>query len=187
MSEKLEQFIRANRAELDSFEPDGMIWERIDRNLRPARMVRRKLTTWAAAAAVTLLGITAGVWGLQEGSPALIVQHVPIEEIVEETYTPELAEIESYYQSVIEEQQMQLVNYREEGIALDEAGAFSLGQLQEMYKDLQKELAYGEDKEVVVNAMIENLMMQMDMLRQQLMILENIKVQRNEQAKEVHL
>ena len=187
MSEKLEQYIQEHRAELDSFEPDGMIWQRIDQDLRPKYAMKRRLTTWAAAAAVTLLGITLGVLGLQESSPIMASQEIPLEEVMDESYTPELAEIESYYHSVIEDQQNQLVNYREEGIALDGAAAPDLGHLKEMYKDLQKELAYGEDKEVVVNAMIENLMMQMDMLRQQLMILENIKAQQNEQEKEIHL
>lgn len=187
MSEKLEQYIRANRAELDSFEPDGMIWERIDQQLRPRQIMMRRVKTWAVAATVTLLGITLGVLGLQEGAPISIAQNPPIEEVLEESYTPELAEIESYYHSVIEDQQNQLVSFKNEGIVLEETSAFGLEQLKEMYKDLQKELAYGEDKDVVVNAMIENLMMQMDVLRQQLMILENIKVQRNEQEKEVHL
>jgi hypothetical protein len=189
MSDKLEQYIRANRAELDSFEPDGMIWERIDKDLRPRQVktMRRRIQVWAVAATVTLLGVTLGVLGIQDGAPIIIAQESPIEKVLEESYTPELAEIESYYHSVIEDQQSQLVSFQEEGIVLDESGSFGLEQLQAMYKDLRKELAYGEDKDVVVNAMIENLMMQMDLLRQQLMIMENIKVQRNEQAKEVHL
>lgn len=187
MSEKLEEYIRANRAKLDSFEPDGMIWERIDKKLRPRQIMMRRVKTWAVAATVTLLGITLGVLGLQDGAPIIIAQNPPLEKVLEESYTPELAEIESYYHSVIEDQQSQLVSFKDEGIVLDETGTFGLEQLKIMYKDLQKELAYGEDKDVVVNAMIENLMMQMDVLRQQLMILDNIKVQRNEQEKEVHL
>lgn len=187
MSDKLEQYIRANRAELDSFVPDELIWERIDKKLRPRQILMRRVKTWAVAAAVTLLGITLGVWGLEGDAPIIIAQNSPLEKVVEESYTPELAEIESYYHSVIEDQKNKLVSFKEEGIVLDETGAFGLDQLKTMYKDLQKELAYGEDKDAVINAMIENLMMQIDVLRQQLMIMENIKMQRNEQEKEVHL
>jgi len=167
------------------------MWERIDKRVRPRK--RRLLNSspsmqrWAIAAAVALLGIVLGTLGLQDAPPVIAANDAPKEQIIEESYTPELAEIESYYHAVIEDQQNQLVSFQQEGIALDNNANLGLDQLQHMYKELQQELAYGEDKDAVVKAMIENLMMQMDILRQQLMILENIKAQRNEQEKEVHL
>ena len=49
-----------------------------------------------------------------------------------------------------------------------------------MYKDLQKELAYGEDKEVVIDAIVKNLLTQVEVLQQQLKILEDIKRMQDE-------
>jgi hypothetical protein len=188
MSDFLERYIRQHRERLDSYEPDDLMWERIDRELRPRKTMYRKWKGWAVAATVALLGLSLGwpqlqgLWGEAPQASGSLSQTV-----VEEAYTPELSEIEDYYQSVIQDQQNQLVSYRQQGLTLEEPASSSLSQLQKMYKDLQLELAYGEDKEAVVNAMVENLMMQMELLRQQLMILDQIKSQQNEMEPEIQL
>ena len=188
MKDKLEQHIGEQKELLDVYEPDGRIWERIDQEIRPRRQKFRRVSSWVAAAAI--------VTGLAFGGSELYIQMnadtLPgappppsewIGELGEKEVDPiatELARIESYYFSVIESHKNRLVSYKQEGLELDQTFSTNLSHLQNLYGNLQQELAYGEDKEVVVDAMVQNLMTQIEILSQQLRILENIKQMKDE-------
>lgn len=176
MRDPLEQYILDRKQELDVYEPDDRLWERIDKELY-AESTKAKFPIWKIAAAILLLfsiGISL-VWLLNSQPEMEQLAANP-----QDLYSPELVEVEAYYTSMIDNQKEQLQAYAAEGISVDES---SFGQLEELgnnYKDLQKELLNTEDSQIVVNAMIQNLSMQMEILNQQIMILEQIKSMKNE-------
>ncbi len=192
MKDKLEQHISEQREHLDVFEADDRIWERIDKEMRPHRQRFRRVSSWVAAAAiVTGLAFGGSELYIQMNASSLPGNPAPpsewIGEVQEEVdpIATELARIESYYFSVIESHKNRLVSYKHEGLELDQSFSANLDHLQSLYSNLQQELAYGEDKEVVVDAMVQNLMTQIEILNQQLTILENIKKMKDE--REIHI
>jgi hypothetical protein len=87
----------------------------------------------------------------------------------------EFANMESYYQEAIRQHTSQMVVYHEEGISLDGDFSIDLDQLQQDYGALQQELQLSENPEAVIDAMVQNLTMQLEIVQQQLRILESIK------------
>jgi hypothetical protein len=189
MNDRLETYIQKNKHELDIYEPDDSLWQKVDRSLNPPSHKWKKFRNMAAAVVL----IFASGWGLSEWNNGFASfsgsrETVSLEEQVEtvqEFIDPELVKMESYYISVINQQKSQLEDYYRDGIELDEPYDDDVRDLQSIYKELQEELVYGEDKEAVVDAMMQNLLTQMNIMKEQLRILENIKKVRNEQEKHI--
>lgn len=173
MKDALEQHIREHKAALDVFEPSDRIWEAIDREMDQGnrRRVLRTGWMWKAAAAVLLLvALGLGFWRVNP-----LEQPLAAAQDVRTHYSPELIEVENYYTAAIDDKVAMVRKFQQEGVVGDDELFESLNELRTMYQELQAELSQGEDQELVVNAMVQNLNMQMEILNQQLLILEQIK------------
>ncbi len=182
MKDALEQHILTHKAELDVFDPGDRIWEAIDQELQEERTVPLRARfgwAWKIAAAVLVLVVLA--LGIRQWMPVQdqLSQAGPIES--RSHYSPELIEVEDYYNTVIDDKVNLVRQFQQEGVVTDEDLFTSLEELRTMYQDLQGELLQGANQELVVNAMVQNLTMQMEILNQQLSILEQIKSMQDEQ------
>ena len=176
MFDNLEQHIRDNREALDTLSPDvDRLWDGIEVQLPAVATVKRPiwqkpLVRWAAS---LLLAIGVGIgWGeFQETATVIITEG----EATQSGLPAEFANMEAYYREAIEQHRTELVAYHDEGIQLDDRFSVDLGQLHQDYKSLQDELNLSENPETVIDAMVQNLSMQLDIVQQQLRILETIK------------
>ncbi|MEM6348708.1 MAG: anti-sigma factor [Bacteroidota bacterium] len=197
MQDQLEKYILSQKDQLDVFEPDDRLWERIDRELHEDEAPVRKLNfwsqSWKVAAAIAML-VSAGalLWwvSLQSSTSEIVVAPTDPDQPAVTTnpqafYTAELTEVETYYSEQISAQKARIESFKTQGIVLDEALYEQMEMLNDNYVELQAELTHAEDQDLIVNAMIQNLMIQMQILNQQLMILEEIKTKQAKYGKQI--
>jgi hypothetical protein len=173
MKDALETYIEEHKASLDVFEPSDRIWEAIDREMEVGGRKRILQAGWAwkmAAAVLLLVALGLGFWRVQP-----VREPLAAAQGTHQHYSPELIEVENYYTSLIDGQVARVRQFQQEGVVADDELFGALDQLRNMYQELQTELQNAENQELVVNAMVQNLSMQMEILNQQLLILEQVK------------
>jgi hypothetical protein len=152
MKDQLEDFIRQNKAAFDDQEPSEKNWRKISSTLFTKSSLWNSVSVWRAAA-VILLGICTylAVPQLQnrkENAMAL----------------SELRDIESFYISQISNKVNQIEDYRGEGL---NGLTHDFQQLEAMYQVLKEEMK-AHPSQKVKDALVLNLLVQIDLLNQQL-------------------
>jgi hypothetical protein len=156
--DKLEKFVRENRAEFDTKVPKDFVWESIEARLHQqaepkgtAKVVtlRSRIYQYAKIAAIGLVLLTVGgflgsYWTAQNQA----------EQLSFGTINEEYQELETFYAEQVSNQMTQLKKYRIDRSLMDD-----IEELDASFLELEKELnadGNGVKSEVVVNAMIEN-------------------------------
>lgn len=200
MSKSFESYIRNHRDALDKHEPDTeRLWKGIEARMdarkqhadntsapvrmrvgKPAKVKRplwrrEGLYRWAASIAIAV-GVGTG-WNtfvpiLMDVEPSVAVAQLPT---TASGLPAEFANMESYYRDAIAKQRAQLVSYHDEGIRLDDQFSVDLDQLHADYERLQSELKVSDNAEAVIDAMVQNLNVQLEILQQQIRMLEKVK------------
>lgn len=176
--DKLENYILDHRDGLDVKEPNGKLWERIENEL-DQRVKRRWIGIsnsfiWKAASIILFIMII-----------GLLIDrkyNQPYKDQVTNIGMPDinLAEVESYYIGLIDVKQKEITDYINKYPELDTRFLNDLNTLDANYQQLKNELNAGYN-ERILNAMIQNLQMQTEILNQQMEIIENIKtIKQNE-------
>lgn len=167
MKDNIEQFIKDNREELDMYEPREGLWESIDEKLHKQKELKR--WKYYVAAACLLLAVSVAVWLVpKSGQDKLEVAKAPVA-------TPEVKQAEVYYASMIEEKRVELNRYCDTKPHLCVEFEKELDTLNRLYGQLKQEYnTTATDKEVVLQAMINNLQVQVQVLSQQLHIIQQI-------------
>ena len=174
MSEKsLEKLFERLQGEFDTEEPKNGHQERFLAKLNQNKGVVAlpgKQTSWwkplSIAASIALLCIL----GVQ-----IFTQEQTIKEQVVEI-APEVSKTEFYFASLIEEQVQELKDAKSpETARLVEDTLFQLDKLETDYANLEQELVNGGDSKIILNAMITNFQTRIDLLKEVLASIENIK------------
>ncbi len=182
MKNKLEEFVNRNRDSFDSELPAGDVFKKIETS--PAKPVKKILyfftRTQAAASLLVLVNAAILFFLLQrkpEQSPANNAAHT-----VQGTGTKEPTQEETLDQisKVVEIKQAKLLEIKNTNPALYKKFTNSLDQLNNEYGNLEKELDKNPNKEQLLEAMIQNLSLQQELLNQQLLIYQKIKQNKNE-------
>jgi len=154
---KFESFIRENRAAFDLKEPRAEIWYEIDK-----RIIRKKQSSvfnlnlmGIAASVVILIGFGIGIGFLSQANSS------------EEQFYSESSEygnfpeVEKYYLTQINNKTSELKE-----IGMENSIEENLQQLDQIYAELKEEFLNADDKnkEVIVNAMIQNYQTKIDIL-----------------------
>lgn len=199
MSKSLEQFIRDNRDQFDADEPGEMVWKNLEQQLNDKNQGNQKQTSkarqvilftivrWSAAAAILILaGI--GIYSLLNNRPANggnLVQH-PSSSDTPAVNDPILKEINPGYArevvqftKLIEGKQNELKQIEKENPNLYKKFVADINKLDSSYKALKKELPENPNREQLLEAMIENLRLQTEILNQQLSIINQIKASKS--------
>ena len=183
MKDKLERFVRDNQEDFDAFEPRADLWKELEKGLghksRPlwlgSPLSRR--TVWQIAASIALvIGLGGGFWYFshQYGAttPTDVVAANPI-----------YARTVTQYTQLIDDKRAELKTLTESNPALYNEFAADLNRLERSYQNLKQELPKNPNQEVLIQAMVQNLQTQIDLLNQQLIIIQRIKQQNNESHK----
>jgi hypothetical protein len=199
MSKGLEQFIRDNRDQFDTDEPGEQVWKKLDEQLTNKNQVTRKqaekhrkvilftLVRWSAAACILILaGI--GIYSLLNKRPVNdpgVVQH-PSSADTPALNDPILKEINPGYArevyqftKLIELKQNELKEIEKENPNLYKKFVADINKLDISYNALKKELPENPNREQLLEAMIENLRLQTEILNQQLSIINQIKASKS--------
>jgi hypothetical protein len=195
MSKGLEQFIRDNRDQFDTDEPGEQVWKKLEQELADKNQQAQKQTSkdrkvlvftifrWSAAAAILILaGI--GIFSLLNNHPAgnngLVQQNTtrdtpavndPILKEINPNYAREVVQ----FTQLIEGKQNELKEMEKENPHLYKKFVADINKLDSSYNALKKELPENPNREQLLEAMIENLRLQTEILNQQLSIINQIK------------
>jgi hypothetical protein len=157
MSDRLKHFVENNRDAFDDREPSSRVWKNVEDSLFPSKSLWNSVVLWRAAAVIFM---TLSVYLM-----------VPKEKFFPQNQTAlkEFSETEAFYIKQISEK-VKLID----GFGTDEDGAnFSqdFQQLEAMYLVLKEEMKSRPSKKVK-DALVLNLLVQVDILNQQLHELE---------------
>jgi hypothetical protein len=199
MKDKLHRFVRDNREAFDTESPSDELWEKINAQLPqtlPSEQhpvpsagnavqedVRKKhfprfLTTftignWRVAAAV-VLAVGLG-WYANDFNQKYNLIEQPTLALSSPTHAKQV----SQYTQLIETKQAELRQITYSNPALYREFSAELNRLESSYQNLKSELSQNPNQEMVIQAMIQNLEWQIELLNQQLDIMQRIKSKQN--------
>ena len=180
--DRLERFVRDNREDFDTWEPNDALWGRIAENMgdtEPLPAVAPHKTTrlrsmgkayfdWRIAAGLILaLGVSYLFYLNNEYG----VTHAPRVALTVPTYAREFTQ----YNQAIEQKRSELIRLTNDNPELYKEFSTDLDRLEKSYGNLRSELPQAPNQEALIQAMIQNLQWQIDLLNQQLTILQRIK------------
>jgi hypothetical protein len=178
--DRLERFVRDNREDFDTLEPSDALWGRITADLGepeplPATPIQKASRNWGSAyfswriAAGLLLAL--GVSYLFYLNQEYGVTRDPRVALNVPTYAREFTQ----YNQAIEEKRNELVRLTSDNPELYKEFSTDLDRLEKSYGNLRSELPKAPNQEALIQAMIQNLQWQVELLNQQLTILQRIK------------
>lgn len=171
--DKLDQLFDRLQGQFDLEEPQPGHQDRFLEKLNQSSgtvSIHRKKTSWwkslSIAASIAVVGILAFQY-LGTGQ-SLEQQLVEI--------SPEVSQTEFYFANLIEEQVILLKNQKSpETAQLVDDTLLQLKKLEKDYKSLERDLVNGGDSKIILNAMIFNFQTRIDLLKDVLSQVENIK------------
>jgi hypothetical protein len=188
MSSPLEKFMRDNREAFDSEEPRPQVWASLEKQLAPpdkkGKVIAMKfLRIGVAAAVLVLAGI--GVFYLATGTesvdppvvattPSELTPSVTEDKMLEEI-NPTYAKEVYHFTQLIELKQTELKQIEKDNPELYKQFIGDINKLDSSYYALKNELPANPNREQLLEAMIQNLRLQTDLLNQQLNIIKQIK------------
>ena len=186
MSNQLEKFVRDNRDQFDSDEPSPQVWKELEKQLSPKKnngkvIAMRFLRLSAAAAILVLAGL--GVYSLfnnkkvdntakneKTTAPAATGNDDILNKI-----NPVYAKEVYHFTQLIELKQSELKQIEKDNPELYKQFITDIDKLDSSYNALKKELPDNPNREQLLEAMIQNLRLQTELLNQQLEIIQKIK------------
>lgn len=159
MKDSLEDFIRQNKAAFDDKQPAEKNWKKISNDIFAKRSIWNSVRVWRAAA-VILLGVCIylAVPRLQDRKESALALN-------------EFRDIESFYISQIANKMDQLSDQRGPEVGLN-GFTHDFKQLDAMYQVLKEEMKLHPSQKVK-DALVLNLLVQLDLLNQQLHNIES--------------
>lgn len=188
---QLENFVRDHREEFDGEEPSPRIWKDLQKQLQTksetkavaskknsgGRVLTMSILKWSAAAAILVLA-GLGVFHIIDkpvnNPTAGTTQQKDPNDLLNKI-NPTYAKEVYHFTQLIELKQEELKQIEKDNPELYQQFLGDINQLDSSYKNLKKELPSNPNREQLLEAMIENLKMQTELLNQQLQIIQQIK------------
>jgi len=169
MSDRLEDFVRQNREQFDLREPDPSIWLKI--NPANSRMKERRSMRWlrvAAAVAIIFAGSTAGIYFLT-GEKTETDHYSKLYREIQET--------EQYYSQMVNQRYEELKPFLASDPVAEEMLNMDMEELDEVYRELKKDLKDNASNPEVIEAMILNYRVKLEILED---LLNQLKEKENQ-------
>ena len=180
MSSRLENFIRDHREEFDGNEPDPVLWKKLEQQLETGdsdkKIYRMAIMRWTAVAAAAVL-VTFGVFYFTNKPQSVLAgrtTNAQANDIIS-AINPAYAKEVYHFTQLIELKQTELKKIEKEQPGLYKEFLGDITTLDSSYNALKKELPQNPNREQLLEAMIENLRLQTDLLNHQLLIIKKIK------------
>ena len=188
MKQGLEKFVKDHREDFDDATPPAHIWRAIDKEMNaPAKpkavVISMKVVRWAAAAAIIIIAGTV-LW-LQPFSnqpnktPSIAGTNNDSTTATAPALPNEYAQQVYHFTQLIELKNAELKKIEKEEPELYKEFAADITRLDSSYQALQTQLPGNPNQDVLIQAMIANLQVQIDVLNKQLSIIQRIKQQKN--------
>ncbi|NEU68766.1 hypothetical protein [Spirosoma agri] len=201
--DNLERFVRDNREAFDDKEPPLNLWQKIEAGLpkqesdgstpekeeptspspfqqihkNPSRFGSRQIgwpgLDWRVAASIAVL-LLAGSFLYMNHQYG--VTHQPEVVAVGPIYAKEVV----HYTRLIDDKRAELKQMTEDNPGLYQEFATDLNRLENSYQSLKADLPKNPNQEMLIQAMIQNLQLQINLLNEQLRVIQRIKQQTNE-------
>jgi septal ring factor EnvC (AmiA/AmiB activator) len=171
MSNKLKNFISDNRKAFDDEIPSANVWENIEASLtgkKKKKFILTPLYKWSMAAAAALI-IALGVYFFEIKEPKEKIETAAVTETVVDDPTI------NQFVKMIDTKQEELKALAIEQPELYQQFTTAINQLDSSYNTLKNQLSATPNKEMLLEAMIQNLQLQLNVLNQQLNIINQIK------------
>jgi len=180
--DEIKNFIDSKRDEFDEFDDPEGLWEAIEEKLpkeKQEKMVPLKVVLRIAAGVAILLAVA--IYSLLQ-TDNISVQVAEEKSSKEDdaaifTHYPELAEAAFYYQSKIDDAQMELATYE-----IDDTDLESIDLLEKEMESLRAELGDQVDNERLIQAMMQIYQYKLEMLEDMLKQLRTLEKPNNEES-----
>ncbi|UFH55335.1 hypothetical protein [Spirosoma sp. KNUC1025] len=203
MKNNLERFVRDNREDFDDKEPSAKLWQKIEAGLdkagpgdvgstspqpdqkSPFQQIHRNHSQagsrqigwpsldWRVAASVAVLLLVGSFLYMNREYG---VTHQPEVVAASPTYAKEVVQ----YTRLIDTKRAELKQMTEDNPELYREFATDLDRLEKSYQSLKADLPQNPNQEVLIQAMIQNLQLQINLLNEQLRVIQRIKQQTHE-------
>lgn len=178
MGNKLKKYIWDNRKAFDDETPDEKVWAHIEASFlekKKSKAVIAPLYKWAMGTAAALI-ISLGIYFVTEKQPQGTIAENHGSAI--SNLPPEYASQMNQFVKLIDNKQEELKKLAEEQPELYQKFTLAINQLDSSYNSLKNQLGGTPNREMLLEAMIQNLQLQLNVLNQQLNIIHQIKEQK---------
>ena len=193
MNNNFERFIQQNRKDFDTEQPSENVWDRIEQTIPAKKEAKRfsmnDIIKWSAAAAVLFIALTSVYF--------LYIKKYSHETLTAETgsenrpdsvkpeeldgIAPEYAVQFKRFNETIETQQEELRKATSGQPSLYKQFEEDLKILDSSFIALRNQAEHTPNRDVLIKAMIQNLQLQAELLGRQLLIMKDIKGNKNTQ------
>jgi hypothetical protein len=151
--DKLEEYIRKNREDLDKYDPSPDVWKRIRKNFRSGK---REIIIWLSAAAmiVVIFGTAALFYVAKERENYFLNKRDASLFIMKSN--PELIESEIYYNNLINQLYNEATPLLTRYPDIEKELLTDMSQLDSICADIKKDLKDNIDNQEVIEALITN-------------------------------
>ncbi|HUR11387.1 MAG TPA: hypothetical protein VM012_08460 [Flavitalea sp.] len=178
MSSPLEKFIQTHRDEFDSEIPAPELWQKLKKKLD--HPVKENLFTRSWLIAATVVAVAGLLTFLLTQKPnstknSIAVQTTSGTNDLMNDINPTYAKEVYHFTQLIELKQSELKNLQQTDPSLYRQFLGDITRLDSSYNALKQELPENPNREQLLEAMIQNLRLQTDLLNEQLLIIKKIK------------
>ena len=176
MSNKLKIFVSDNRKAFDDEMPSDKVWQNIESSFtekKKKHFILTPLYKWSMAAAAMLL-IAVGIYfstNKKTVESAIAIVTEPDMNKLAPEYAPQM----NQFVKMIDSKQEELKTLAKEQPELYQEFTTAINQLDSSYNTLKNQLSATPNREMLLEAMIQNLQLQLNVLNQQLNIINQIK------------
>ncbi len=178
MKDKLEKFIQENREEFDMLEPGDGIWEKIEKNIQPRKVINWRKVIWRAASVIIIFLASYMVHDYIDLKKQIFSHHESKNK--KELMIPEIREAEVYYSNLINEKLKEIKPMLANNPGIEKEINIDLNQLDSSYVALKKDLKDNIANQEVIEAMIQNYRLRLSILED---VLSQLKPEKNDKNK----
>lgn len=168
--DNIEKFIIANKSEFDDDTPSDQMWQQIELNLKMKRKKNRIRSISVAASLLILFASSMFLFQLKNDNS------INTDKVVNQ----EVLDAQTQFSSLIEIKRSELNQYKNAQPELINELNKQLKDLQLNYNALLPQLKDENKKDLIVQALIENLQLQLEVLNRSLEIVQNLNNQNHE-------
>lgn len=181
MKQRLEEFINTNRDNFDSEVPASKIWEKVQQDaFKKKNKVHHMFSLRNIAAAVATIAIGITIFLVVENNQ--LKRDLTASQQKKEQQKQQLENTNPNYDQEINQfiqlvavKQTQLSTIKHEYPKLYNEFVTDINELNKEYKELKSELTQVPEQEMILDAMIQNLRLQAELLNEQLSIIQQLK------------